>query len=91
MRALAGIATLALLCGCVAPGARPPKAETKEKASYNRRDMPPERGLFSGRDGAWTIYRNDADRTDEEPVAPPKRTTLSCERGHVCDAEEPSE
>jgi hypothetical protein len=60
MRGLALAAALALsLAACVAPG---PRQAPPPGTSYNRRDLPPERGVFSGPDGVWTIYRNDEDR-----------------------------
>jgi hypothetical protein len=86
MRALPAATALGLLLGgCVAPSAHPPKAEREGKISYNRRELESRPGVFTGRDGVWTIYRSDADRPAPAPPAPPKRTTLSCERGHVCD------
>jgi hypothetical protein len=86
MRLLALAAAGLLLAGCAMPApAPPPKAGPEGKASYNRRELESRPGVFTGRDGVWTIYRSDADRPPPEPPAPPKRTTLSCERGHVCD------
>jgi hypothetical protein len=91
MRAFAAALAAILLGGCVAPKAHPPKAEGAEKRSYNRRELPPEQGLFSGPDGTFTVYRNDAERRRSQPPAPPappappKPTTLSCEPGFVCD------
>ena len=64
MRALALAMALALLLGgCMN---RPPRKDRSGEISYNRRDLPPEQGLFTGPDGVWTIYRNNAD----EPPAP---------------------
>lgn len=86
MRAAAAGAALALLLGgCVAPSAHPPKSEREGKISYNRRELESRPGVFTGRDGVWTIYRSDADAPPPGPPPPPKRTTLSCERGHECD------
>lgn len=84
-RALATATACALLLGgCVAPAAHPPKSEREGKISYNRRELESRPGVFTGPDGVWTIYPNDADRPAPAP-APPKRTTLSCERGQTCD------
>jgi hypothetical protein len=71
-RALATALGLALaLAGCTS---RPPSHDRSGEVSYNRRDLPPhEPGLFTGPDGVWTVYRNDA---PEEPAPPPKRTIL---------------
>jgi hypothetical protein len=85
MRALTAATALALLGGCVAPSAHPPKAEREGKVGYNRRELESRPGVFTGSDGVWTIYRSDAERPAPGPPPPPKRTTLSCERGHDCD------
>ena len=86
MRALAAALAGLLLAGCVAPSAAPPpKAGPDGKVSYNRRELESRPGVFTGRDGVWTIYRSDADAPPPGPPPPPKRTTLSCERGHECD------
>lgn len=82
MRALAATTALALALGGCAGGAQPKPAEKGEKVSYNRRELPPAQGLFTGKDGVWTIYRSDG---PPPPPPPPKPTTLSCERGQVCD------
>jgi hypothetical protein len=88
MRALAAAATLALLLGGCAAAGPGPKDERGEKISYNRRELESRPGLFTGKDGVWTIYRSDG---PPPPPPPPRPTTLSCERGQVCDppAEEP--
>jgi len=88
MRTLAAATTaLALLAGCAAP-APAPKGERTEKISYNRRELESRPGLLTGQDGVWTIYRSDG---EPPPPPPPRPTTLSCERGQVCDppAEQP--
>lgn len=89
MRALTAVLAAALLGGCIAPRAHPPRSESAEKVSYNRRELPPEPGLFSGPDGSFTIYRNEAEkrrsRADQPPPPPKQPTTLSCEPGYVCD------
>lgn len=94
MRALAAVLVASLCGGCIAPRAHPPKREGAEKVSYNRRELPPEQGLFSGPDGTFTIYRNDAERrrnqVDLPPPAPKPPTTLSCEPGYVCDPPSPA-
>ena len=57
MRAPALAIVLALLLGgCMN---RPPHRDRSGEVSYNRRDLPPEPGLFTGKDGVWTIYRNN--------------------------------
>jgi hypothetical protein len=89
MRALAAATACALLLGGCAAGA----PATPEKAAknapvggYNRRELPTAQGLFTGKDGVWTIYRNDAERAAEAPPAPPApRETLLCQRGQQCD------
>ena len=59
MRAVALAIVLALLLGgCMN---RPPHRDRSGEVSYNRRDLPPEPGLFTGKDGVWTIYRNNPD------------------------------
>jgi hypothetical protein len=93
MRALAALLLAALLGGCIAPKAHPPKSERESKPLYNRRELQPEQGLFSGPDGNFTIYRNDAERRREQPPvapAPPKPTTISCQPGFVCDPPAPA-
>jgi hypothetical protein len=52
------IALALLLGGCMN---RPARKDRSGEVSYNRRDLPPEQGLFSGPDGSWTIYRNNPD------------------------------
>jgi hypothetical protein len=81
MRALGTAAALALLFGC-ASSTPAPKSERPEKRSYNRRELESRPGLFTGKDGVWTIYRSDG---PPPPPPPPRPTTLSCERGQVCD------
>jgi hypothetical protein len=61
MRAAALALALALGLACAAPGPAPKPAPG---AGYNRRELPPEPGLFTGPDGVWTIYRNDEDRPE---------------------------
>jgi hypothetical protein len=83
MRVLALALAGALLVGACT--SRPPRHDRSGEVSYNRREMPPSQGLFSGKDGEWTAYRNDV--VESEPVRrpPPRRTTtLSCQEGHVC-------
>lgn len=82
MRALAATLAPALLAlGCARPDPAP-RSEPPEKTSYNRRELESRPGVFTGKDGVWTIHRSD-----EPPLPPPPKrpTTLSCERGHVCD------
>jgi hypothetical protein len=70
MRAAALALALALgLAACVAPGPAPKPAPG---AGYNRRELPPEPGLFTGPDGVWTIYRNDED----EPASGGRRVIV---------------
>jgi len=86
MRALAAAAALALLGGCAAGAG--PAAEPREEAgkiSYNRRELESRPGLFTGKDGVWTIYRSDGPPPPPPPPQPPRKTTLSCERGQQCD------
>jgi hypothetical protein len=82
MRALAAALACALLLAGCAGRAPAPASEGEEKVSYNRRELESRPGLLTGRDGTWTIYRSDG-----PPPPPPPRppTTLSCERGQVCD------
>ena len=83
MRSTAILAALGLLVGgCIAPSRPASRSDEDAKAGYNRRELPSRPGVFTGRDGTWTIYRSDA----PPPPPPPRRpTTLSCEKGHVCD------
>jgi len=82
------------LAGCAAHAPEPPD----KPASYNRREMPPSQGLFTGPDGNWTVYqsggesaaRPNADAAPEasppEPPAPPKRReVLMCDRPEGCE------
>jgi hypothetical protein len=80
MRGLALALAAALLLGaCMS---RPPRHDRSGEVSYNRRELPPEEGLFTGPDGTWTVYDNAPDREDP---APPRRTTPSCDEGQVCE------
>lgn len=63
LRGLALASAAALLAGCAAPAVCAPKAERNEKVGYNRREMPPEQGLFTGSNGVWALYLDDADPT----------------------------
>ena len=92
----AAVITLALF-GCA--GTTPEPVE--KPASYNRRELPPSPGLFTGPDGTWTLYRNDAERAvpaaapeaaapEPEPARPKKREILMCGRGQE-DCEQPEE
>jgi hypothetical protein len=76
------LAAALLLGGCTS---RPPRHDRSGEVSYNRRELPPSQGLFSGKDGVWTVYRNDVAEPAGERPPPRRRTTLSCEEGHVCD------
>ena len=74
MRATAMLFAFALaLGGCMS---RPPTHDRSGEVSYNRRDLPPEQGLLTGPDGVWTIYRNDATRSDADEAPARKRTIL---------------
>jgi hypothetical protein len=67
MRGLAITIVIALpLSGCAMhqPRAAP------EPASYNRRELPPTDGLFTGPDGSWTIYRSHEDPPPKRDEAP---------------------
>jgi len=84
--AAAAVALVCLVAGC---SHLPKQAYEKDTTpGYNRRELDgPRPGLFSGKDGAFTVYRNEAERA-VEPQAPPaakKRTTLLCARGQTCD------
>jgi hypothetical protein len=84
--ALAAVAFVSLAAGC----SHLPKQAYEKDATpgYNRRELDdPRPGLFSGQDGAFTVYRNEADRAVEPPPPPAakKRTTLLCARGETCD------
>jgi hypothetical protein len=58
MRGLALVIAIALpLSGCAMHKPR----SAPEPTSYNRRDLPPADGLFTGPDGTWTVYRNHKD------------------------------
>lgn len=80
-------------------GSTPEPAE--KPASYNRRELPPSQGLFTGPDGSWTLYRNDGERAAPapatapeaaapEPAPPKKREILMCGRGEK-DCAQPEE
>jgi hypothetical protein len=90
---LATCLTLALV-GCAA--AHAPESIRDEPVSYNRREMPPQQGLLTGPDGAWTVYRNDEERVAQptqqekppDPPAPPapKHREILCDRDNPCPA-----
>lgn len=96
MRAPLHAAVLALaLFGCA--GSTPEPVEKPE--SYNRRELPPSPGLFTGPDGTWTLYRNEraapapapeATAPEPAPAAPKRREILMCGRGQK-DCEQPEE
>jgi hypothetical protein len=74
VRALAIAAAALALAGCAQ---RPETSgDTGKKTSYNRRELPESPGLFTGRDGSWTIYRSDGPPPPPEPPPPPRRTIL---------------
>ncbi len=88
MRALALAMALALLLpGCMN---RPARKDRSGEVSYNRRDLPPEQGLFTGPDGVWTPYRNDVDPPPDEETPTRRRTILPAE-GADPPVEEPRE
>ena len=80
------------LSGCAA--AHAPEPIRDRPVSYNRREMPPQQGLLTGSDGAWTLYRNHEDRVAQptqqekppEPAPPPapKRREILCDRDNPC-------
>jgi hypothetical protein len=98
MRAPAVACALALaLAGCA--GSTPEPVE--KPASYNRRELPPAPGLFTGPDGTWTLYRNDGARAapapapeaaapEPAPAQPKRREILMCGRGEK-DCAQPEE
>jgi hypothetical protein len=49
MRRLAFAVAIALVAACART------APSSDHAGYNRREMPPSQGLFTGPDGVWTI------------------------------------
>ncbi len=80
MRGLALMTALAAgLVGCA--GSAPQPAE--KPVSYNRRELAPTDGLFTGSDGEWTVYRNDKkkkkDEAEEKPPAPEEMTPSASE------------
>jgi hypothetical protein len=82
------VIVLALLAaGCASP--RPATHEHGGETSCNRRELEPRQGLFTGSDGEWTLYRNDAPPPPPpEPAAgdvPRERHVLLCARGENCD------
>ena len=83
MRTLALTLAAALaLAGCTS---RPAQHDRSGETSYNRRELPPAQGLFTGSDGVWTVYRNDAPPKDAP--RPPRRTTLECQEGYTCESQ----
>ena len=87
--AAAAVALVALAAGC---SHLPKQAYEKDTSpGYNRRELEgPRPGLFSGKDGAFTVYRNEAERAVDPPPAATApatktRTTLLCARGATCD------
>jgi hypothetical protein len=93
MRALVAAIALALLAGgCASP--RPATYDHGGETSYNRRELEPRQGLFTGSDGEWTLYRNDEPPPPPKPPPSPKpaatdvpreRSTLLCSPGYACD------
>jgi hypothetical protein len=88
---------------CASDARRATRGTTPEPvekpASYNRRELPPSPGLFTGPDGTWTLYRNDGKRVAPapappseaaEPARPKKREILLCGRGQD-DCQQPEE
>lgn len=76
MRALAiGLVAVSLLVGCLS---RPAQRDRSGEVSYTRRD------------GVFTIYSNTGEERPAEAPPPPRKTTLSCERGQVCDPSTPA-
>ncbi len=77
---LAAIATwLALLAACAEPSptAEADNPRAKRKPSYNRREIEePSPGVFTGKDGAWTVYRSDR---------PPPEPPPTCEGDQACE------
>lgn len=84
--ASAVVALVAIVAGCSHLPKQAYEADTTP--GYNRRELDgPRPGLFSGKDGAFTVHRTDAERAAEPPTppAPKPRTTLLCARGATCD------
>jgi hypothetical protein len=91
MRALTfAIGVALLLGGCMT---RAPRSDPGGQVSYNRRELPPAQGLFTGCDGAWTVYRNNPDRAPEEcPPSPDEQPKESDPSGEMRrDGEAPPE
>jgi hypothetical protein len=81
-------ALAASLAGCAMHAPEPPD----KPASYNRRELPPQQGLFSGPDGVFTVYQSGEAAAPPgappppEPAAPPKRReVLMCDRPEGCE------
>ena len=71
------------LAGCMN---RPPRHDYSGEISYNRRDLPPEPGLFTGCDGVWTVYRNQPERLPERC---PPQPGAQREKGAAADEAPP--
>ena len=68
--AIVAMVVALLLCGCMS---RPPRSDPNDEVGYNRRELPPAQGLFTGCDGVWTVYGNNPDRPEACPPKPDER------------------
>lgn len=93
-RTLLLLALVGSLAGCAMHAPEPPD----KPASYNRRELPPQQGLFSGPDGVFTVYQSGeaaaapsgAKPAPEaaappEPAPPRRREVLMCDRPEGCE------
>ncbi len=85
MRAIA-LALLSVLLLAAACTSRPARHDRSGEISYNRRELPPASpGVFTGPDGTWTVYCNDAAAAHDDCPPAREQAKKPCEEGQTCD------